>query len=79
MTPDSDPTFSTIGESNIRGYLRRKNMQTVYATSPAAFCVECKETGGELLQAPLKFWCMAMECPTPEKQCEFVKHGGVRP
>jgi predicted RNA-binding protein with PUA domain len=73
------PTFAEAGEENIRGYLRRKKMQTVYHTSPAQFCVECKETGGDLFQAPLQFWCMAMECPTPEKRCEFVKHGGVRP
>jgi hypothetical protein len=52
-------------------------MQTVYPTHPDAFCAECKEQGGEL--TPLTFWCMAMECPTPEKPCEFVKHGGVRP
>jgi hypothetical protein len=76
---DTDPTFSTVGEENIRGYLRRKNMQTVYYTSHESFCPDCKEIGGELFEAPLDIYCMAMECPTPEKQCEFVKHGGVRP
>ena len=54
-------------------------MRTTYNTSASTFCVDCKETGGISAQAPLEFYCMAMECPTPEKRCEFVKHGGVRP
>jgi hypothetical protein len=76
---DDFPTFAEVGEKNIKDYLKRKRMQTVHMTRPEVFCVECKETGGILPEAPLQFWCMAMECPTPEKQCEFVRAGGVRP
>ena len=54
-------------------------MKTVVYCKPEDFCIFCKETGGELPQAPLQFWCMATECPTPEKRCEFAKRGGVRP
>ena len=46
---------------------------------PKEFCFSCKETGGELPEAPLKFYCMEEMCSTSNKNCLFVQHGGKRP
>ena len=50
---------------------------TVYC-KPEEFCRDCKETGGEIPQAPIEFRCMAEKCEHPETVCMFVQHGGVR-
>ena len=54
-------------------------MRTTVYCKPEEFCRCCKETGGEMAQAPLEFYCMAEKCGEPGTMCMFAQHGGVRP
>jgi len=76
---DDFPTLSEVGEQNIREYARRKKpMRTVHDQN-SEYCPHCKETGGEIAQAPRQVYCMAIECDAKNLNCLYVRKGGVRP
>lgn len=72
MSSDT-PTMSEVGEENVKCYLKRRHLHTVYMTTPDSFCPYCKETDD-----PLEFHCLVKKCAHPETACEFVKAGGER-
>lgn len=53
-------------------------MKTVHMCSADAFCIDCKESGGEY-GVPEVYYCMAAHCTSPGKDCEYIRHGGKRP
>ncbi len=55
-------------------------MKTCYMVRSNEFCPYCKETGGELPQAPAQYHCMIGDehCLFPRVNCLFVQNGGKR-
>ena len=65
------------------GILREEiTMHTLFHCHPTEFCCSQKETGGFFENGEhikIKIHCIADCCLYPNKQCVYVKTGGVRP
>jgi hypothetical protein len=54
-------------------------VKTVVHCKIVEYCPSCTETGGIIPEAPIQYYCMAGKCESPDRQCMFVRNGGVRP